>query len=189
MMKSLLFSLAFSFSLAGFSQDKPLSTFTQGAKMQFTGQVNSREIKILITLDSVSSDFTKIGWNVEGYGAGSWIMKKNSLENSKRGVSGNPEPGVDQVLPDEESAFLLSKAQWTSIQNEKKVSHDGVNYTVVTPTENQLFKLGDKGVDAVLLESENKSTRMWIANNPVLPIIMKVEGNPTGVDLTLQSIN
>jgi hypothetical protein len=175
-------------SLSSFSQTKVLPEVKSGTKMQYTAMVNGQEIPVMFSIDSLALDYLKIGWSVEGYGAGAWIMNKKSLQSANSGMGENPEPGVEQVLPDDKAQLVLSKDQWAAAIKDKKVRHNNSDFNIVALPAGGEFKLKDKVVDAIYLETADKSTKMWVLNNPALPLLVKVVGNTNGPDLTLLTI-
>ena len=50
------------------------------------------------------------------------------------------------------------------------------------------FKIGEKPVDVIYLESGDKSSKLWVLNNPALPLMVKIVGNTGGPDFTLLSV-
>jgi len=136
----------------------------------------------------VSATYVKMGWNIEGVGSGGWIMKKNSLENATHGFWDQPIAGSDVDLSDDQSVLILSKAQWQSLQKEKKIALDDQSFGVKMPTEQQLQKLNGKVLDVVMLEAGN-GYRIWVLNNASFPMILKIQGNPRDIDLDLQAID
>ena len=175
-------------SLAAFSQDKVNPAIRQGTKFNYVVHTGGQDYNFSASLDSVSPGYIKLGWAIEGAGSGGWIMKKNSLERATHGYWDQPLPGADVELPDDQNVLMLSKVQWELIQKEKKSVVDDQNFLTKTPTEQQLLRLNGKIVDGILLEAVN-GFRIWVLNNPVFPIILKIEGNPRGIDLELQSID
>jgi hypothetical protein len=188
-MKSLLVGVSLLISGTVFSQAKFLPVVKSGTKMQYMAQVEGQDIPLGISIDSASAEYLKIGWSVEGYGDGSWVMKKKSLENATSGVGENPQPGVETVLPDDKAMLVISKDQWNALQKDKKMTHNGTTYMLGEAGTSNELKIGDKVTDAIYVESENKASKIWILNNASLPIMLKVVGNTNGPDLSVMSIN
>lgn len=188
-MKNILWvPLAF-LSLSAFAQEKFTPVVKQGSKFTYVVHAGGQDFDFLVSIDSASAGYLKLGWEITSLGSGGWIMKQNSLANATNGFWGEPQSGLDTELPDDQNVLTLSKLQWESIQKNKKALLDEVTYVVKVPSEQQLLKIGGKTLDAILLESENGTTRCWILNNPSFPFLLKMEGNPRNIDLDLQSIN
>ena len=175
-------------SIISFSQDKVAPVLKQGSRLTYIVHSGGQDVNFSTSIDSVSPGYLKLGWDIDGLGTGGWVMKKNSLEKATNGYWDQPLPGSDVELPDDQAVLILSKLQWESLQNEKKFVFDQKNFAAKTPSEQQLLKLQGKTVDAIMVEAEN-GFRVWILNNPSYPFILKMEGNPRGIDLDLTSIN
>jgi hypothetical protein len=188
-MKACLLVAGLLISFIGFTQEKVLPKLKGGTKMQYLANVNGQEIPVGFKIDSIAGDYLKIGWSVEGYGEGAWVMKQKSLQSATGSLSENPEPGVELVLPDDKAQLILSKDQLGTVIKDKKLKHNNVEFTVVAPSAENAFKVSDKTVDAIYLESADKSSKLWILNNPALPFILKIVGNTGGPDLTMLSVD
>jgi hypothetical protein len=188
-MKNFFSALFLLVSLSAFAQDKLVPVIKQGSKLTYVVHANGQDLDFFVSIDSASADYLKLGWEISGLGSGGWIMKRNSLAKATNAFWDEPAAGLDTELPDDQTVLTLSKLQWDAIQKEKKTIFDGQPYVVKAPSEQQLLKLGGKTLDAIILQSESGSTRFWILNNPLFPLVLKIEGNPRNVDLDLQSIN
>jgi len=187
-MKKIFFGLSLFVATTSFSQDKYSPAIKQGTKLNFSAMVNGQTYSCVFSLDSLTAAYVKVGWSVDGYGSGGWVMKSKSIESGNRGFWGQPTPGTVEDLADDQVTILFSKAQWDMLQKEQKINFDKQTYTVKTPTEQQHLKISGKTVDAYYLESSNGSTHIWILNNAATPLLLKIEGNTLGADLTLNAV-
>lgn len=186
-MKKLLFVLCLMNAAAAVAQEKVNPVIQKGSKFSYTLYTNGQAIPFSAMVDSLSNDYVKIGWNIEGMGTGGWVMKKQSLENATHGYWNQPTPATDEVLADDITVLILSKAQWAALQQDKKFVYNDLTFTVKAGEQTGL-KAGGKTFDAILAEGNEGKTRLWILNNPAFPALMKVEGNGHGVDLELSNI-
>jgi hypothetical protein len=187
-MKKIIFGLSLLVAASAFAQDKYSPVLKQGTKLNYSAMVNGQNFACVFSLDSMAAGYVKIGWSVDGFGSGGWVMKSKSLESGNRGMWGQPNPGITEDLADDQVVMLFSKAQWDMLQKDKKINFDQQTYTVKTPTDQQQLKISGKAVDAYYLESANGSTHIWILNNAAIPLLLKIEGNTLGADLTLNSV-
>lgn len=172
---------------AAIAQDKVNPVIKKGSKFTYTLYTSGQTIPFTALVDSLGGEYVKIGWTIEGMGSGGWVMKKKSLEGATHGYWNQPTPGTDEELTDETTVLILSKAQWNSLQQDKKFVYNDQTFTVKTGEQGGL-KAGDKTIDAILVEGPGSNARIWILNNPSFPALLKVEGNPHGVDLTINNI-
>jgi hypothetical protein len=187
-MKKLLTLFATIIALGSFAQDKFKPEIKQGTQLTYMVAVQGQELPLLISMDSVTNDYIKMGWNIEQLGKGSWIMKKNSLENAKRAWWEEPMPDAEQEVADEQLVLLLSRSQWKGATTDKKFEYDMQSFTPINPDEKMMLKIDNKVVDALVFQGENGSTRLWVLNDPIRPMILKIEGNTMGPDLSVNSI-
>jgi hypothetical protein len=186
-MGKIIYCLCLLIATAGFAQDKYAPVIKQGTVLHYTVYAEGQNISSTFSFDSVTSNCIKVGWNIDGLGTGSWLMKNKSLDNGTRGFWSQPTPGL-QELGDDQTVLVFSHAQWASLQKDQKINFDGQTYTVKKPTDQQVFKLSDKPVDAFYLENQNGNSRIWVLNNASFPILLKMEGNTVGPDIAINSV-
>lgn len=187
-MKKIVLGICLLLAGSAWAQDKYVPTIKQGTKLGYAAYTNGQTFTLSFSFDSVATGYLKVSWNVDGFGNGSWVMKSKSLESAVKGFWDQPSPGTEQVLPDDHVVLIFSKAQWDQLQKDKKIDFDNQTFTVKTPTEQQQLKIAGKPVDAFFAENANSSTRIWILNNPAFPVMLKIEGNALGADLTISSV-
>jgi hypothetical protein len=187
-MKKITLAFCLLVALSSWAQDKFTPAIKQGTKLNYSAFVDGQTFPCTFSFDSVNTGYLKVGWMVEGFGSGAWIMKSKSLETAIKGFWGQPSPGTQEEVPDDKSILVFSKAQWDMLQKDNKLNFDQQTFTVKTPSEQQQIKLAGKQVDAYLLESANGTTRIWILNNAAFPVLLKIEGNSLGADLVINSV-
>ena len=187
-MKKIILGVCLLVAGSAWAQDKYAPSIKQGTKLAYSAFLNGQTFPCTFSFDSVATGFLKMGWNVEGFGGGTWVMKSKSLESGLKGFWEQPSPGTEQVLADDQTAIVFSKAQWDQLQKDKKIDLDNQSFAVKTPSEQQQLKIAGKPVDALFAENAAGSTRIWILNNAAFPIMLKIEGNNLGADLTINSV-
>lgn len=186
-MKKLLFALLLISSFAGLAQDKFSPPIRKGSKLSYTLFTNGNTIPFSALIDSLGKEYVKLKWNIEGIGTGTWVMKKKSLESATHGYWNQPNPDSEEVLDDDMTVIVLSQAQWNSLQQDKKVTYNDAAFTVKQGDAIPV-RLNGKTVDAIQLDGPGSNVHLWILNNPDFPALLKVEGNPHGVDLEVTNI-
>lgn len=181
---TIVFALAI---LSAHAQKAGFPALKQGSKLTYLVNANGQEIPLVISFDSVTTDYVKLGWDIQGLGSGGWVMKKPSLESAKRWYWDQPMSGMDADIADDQAVLYLSKANWTALQKDKKIEIDQQQLSVATATADQQLKLNGASVDAILLQNESGSTKVWVLNNPTSPILLKIQGNMSGPDLEIRS--
>jgi hypothetical protein len=82
----------------------------------------------------------------------------------------------------------LSRASWASLAKEKKAEIDQQVYNTATQEAGKEFLMDGKQVDALFIQTVNGTSKMWYLNQPDFPILLKIEGNSSGYDLELRSV-
>lgn len=160
----------------------------QGLELEYTIYPMGQVFPCTLRLDSISPGYLSIAWkNVEGRG-GKYIMERTSLDSATTAFWGPPQYGMDVTLDPEMTLLIWSKKLWKELQQNRKVVYDGMLYIQKEAVGNNRLAIDGKPADALFLESENGQTRIWLLNNPELPILLKVERNPFGVDLQIEKI-
>lgn len=170
----------------GFAQ-KVLPEIKKGTQMNYVVH-GQGDVYINLTYDSISPDFVRIGWELDGFGAGNWVMKKASLEKGTRGSWDEPVNGGDMELSDEQTLLLVSREQWKNLKTNGKLEFDMQSYSLAPTGEDQGLALDGKELDVLVLKGENGQSKMWVLNNPDLPVILKIVANTLGPDLEVVSI-
>jgi hypothetical protein len=187
-MKKFLFLLFIVGCMSVKAQQNGLSAIQKGSKLNYIVYVNGDEVPLSVTLDSITTNYVKFGWSIAGYGSGGWIMKKPSLDKGNRNALEQPGLGMDTELRDNEVILLLSRATWASIQSEKKAEIDQQVFNLAKPASDQKLLINGKAVDALFVQNPTSGAKMWILNQPELPILLKIQGNAAGYDIELRSV-
>jgi len=187
-MKKFLFLLFIGACMSAKAQQPGLPAIQKGSKLNYIVYVNGDEVPLSVTLDSITTNYVKFGWTITGYGSGGWIMKKPSLDKGNRNAWEQPGLGMDTELRDNEVILLLSRASWASIKTQKKAEIDQQVFNVATPESGEKLSINGKAVDALFIQNPTSGAKMWILNQPELPILLKIQGNAAGYDIELKSV-
>ncbi len=171
-----------------FSQGKFLPEIKKGVTLNYQVSVNGQVFPIQMKIDSLSSDYSRFSWSMQDGTGGAVINTKNSLESAVKGYWGDLQNGGEQTMPNDQSILLLSKSLWNAIEKDRKFTLDDQQYIVKDQPGGAIFKLKDKAVDVIYAESANGATKVWFLNNPSAPLMLKIEGNPMGIDISVDSI-
>ena len=172
-----------------FSQEKFLPEIKKGVTLNYQVSVNGQLFPIQMKIDSLGPEYSRFNWSMQDGSGGNVINTKNSLESAVKAYWGELQNGSDLTMPNDQSILLLSKSVWNSIQKDKKFTLDDQQYSVKEQPGNAIFKLKDKPINVIYAESANGATRIWLLNNPSAPFMVKMEGNPIGIDINLDSID
>ena len=182
-------AILFSTTILGmFSNAQQTLSIRQDNRLAYNVTVNGQTFPMFAQIDSLSPAYCSLTWNFEDGRSGRFIMEKNSLDNAGYGYWKQPVVGEELVLPASRSVLMLSRTVYSSLIKNKNALFDDYAIAVKPAPADNVFKLQDKIVDALYLESES-GTKIWVLNNPSTPLILKMEGNPFHVNLELIAID
>jgi hypothetical protein len=174
-------------SIVALAQEKPIPEIKKGTTLTYQVSVNGQLFPVTMKVDSLSPDFNKFNWSMQDGNSGYVINTKASLDNAVRAYWSDLRPGEELTMPADQTILVLSRSSWASLQKEKKFKLDEQEFTVKDQPQGATFMLKDKPVNVIYAEAAN-GVKVWILNNTAFPLLLKIEGNPAGVDVSLQSI-
>ena len=75
-MKNIFLAVSTLLSLSAVSQDKLNPAVKQGTKFTYIVHTGGQDYNFSTSLDSVSANYLKMGWNIEGLGSGALSMER-----------------------------------------------------------------------------------------------------------------
>jgi hypothetical protein len=186
MKKTSILSLLFLTIVSLKAQEKP--KVVTNTKLQYSVTVQGRTFPIFFRIDSLSATRLTLSWSYEDGRSGRFIATQPSIDSATFGYYNPPIDAEELVLPGKQHLLCVSKLVFSSLQKNGKAVFDGANVQLKSSVADKVFKLQEKFIDVLHLESES-GAKIWILNNAVTPIIVKIENNPAGVDLELTAID
>lgn len=167
-------------SASSFAQN--ILTFKEGSTLNYDVNYGGQFVVFALTIKSMG-DPIKMDWDVQGTG-GTYEMTKKGFDN---GSSFNTQPVQGGVarLTDDETFCVISQSAFKSLTATKSFTYGGVTYTA---KETGAYKFKDSTADDFYAVSADGKTEMWILNNPTFPVLLKIKGNPNGVDFAVSEV-
>ncbi|MBC7851496.1 MAG: hypothetical protein H7Y31_17260 [Chitinophagaceae bacterium] len=183
-MKMLIVVLAMFLAMSAEAQKKGIDIRT-GTTLEYMVYPGGQVFPMIITVDSSSNEYVRLAWTNSVGRGGKYILTRASLDSATTAFWGPPQYDEDVVLDPNVSLLFFSRRQWNELIGSGKVEFDGAKYAWRDAVGNKALLINNVRVDAIYLESENSSARIWILNNAKYPMILKIENNPMGVDLEI----
>lgn len=161
---------------------------TTGTKLQYSVSVAGQAFPIFFRVDSLSATQLILTWSYEDGRSGRFVATKSSMDSATFGYYNPPVDAEEVVLPGNQQLLCVSKLVFSGLQKNGKAVFDGANVIVKPSSRENTFRLLDKFIDVLYLESES-GAKIWILNNANTPMILKIENNPAGVDVELTRID
>jgi hypothetical protein len=166
------------------AQYKPIK---QGASLHYLVSVNNGDILFDILADSVSENHVALSYHSHQSGNnGTWRMHKTALDSAVTGFWEAPQDGAMLDFEESQLVLLLSKKCLREIHQTNMTTYDGVLYHRID--NNKPFVIKEGQLNTICLESSGGSPKIWVLDNPQMPLIVKIEGNPYMVNIELQSV-
>jgi hypothetical protein len=159
-----------------------------GTTIEYEINAQGQTFPMYLTIASIGEDGIVFDYNIAGSMTGKFINSKANLE---KGVTMNwdkPAPGEERKLPDDQTIAMVSRTFLAELKKNKTAKYDGIDLTQKEIKQGEEIMSGDKTVDAVYMESSDGATKYWVLNNEKYPILLKVEGLPSGISLVLKEI-
>jgi hypothetical protein len=167
-----------------FSQERPF-VIQQGSTLDYIVHVSAGDVPVSAVLTRASEDEVIFSWIMHS-GAGIFRVQRASLDSARHGYWDPPVDGEDLKLDDSRCLLQLSKACWKDIQLNRPMAFGSARYMVLK--RNVPYRTASNTVDCLYLETEDGHSSLWVANNENLPMILKTEGNPDGINVELVSV-
>lgn len=184
MKRSVVVVLLFFIAARSFSQSKQF-VIGQGSTLDYLVHTPNGDVPVSAVLSIVSDEEVRFDWIMHQF-TGRFRTAKASLDSARRGYWNPPVDGEDLTLDNSQCLLQLSKACWKDIQLNRLMVFGSARYVVAK--RSVPYEAGSHTIDCLYLESENGLSMLWVANNEKLPMILKTEGNPDGVNVELITV-
>ena len=125
----------------------------------------------------------KLDWLMTKSGAqfsGSFVMTGKALQSADKLSFAQPAPGQVVTLSDQETFGLLSAAALQTLKDDGAVTCSGVTYNLVDDASKAM------GLRLLHVRDSYEGGEMWVLDCPSLPVIWKMQGNPLGINWTVE---
>jgi hypothetical protein len=158
----------------------------QGTVIQMEALAQGQIYPMVLTVATATEDELVFAFDVMGSLTGKFINGKGNFEKGVRFNWDEPFAGEERKVPDDQTLLVISRTALKDLKSNKKCSfNDQVLVQKELPAADTI-SLNGVEVDIIYAESEDGSTKYWILNNDLFPILMKLSGNPGGIDLQVK---
>ena len=177
-------------SLAGFSQSaKTNPELKPGLALEYEILAQGQSIPLIMKIASINDAELIFDYDMSnGAVVGKFVNTKGNLE---KGVSLNwdqPVPGEERRLDDSQTLGMVSRTFLKSLKDQKKGQYDGMEFALKPVPAGKEINIGGKDYDVTYAETQDGGTRMWILNNDLYPVLLKIEGTAAGIDMIIKDI-
>jgi hypothetical protein len=159
-----------------------------GTIIEYELDAQGQTLPLFLKISSIGEDGIVYEYDMTNGMAGKFINSKINLEKGNSLNWDQPVPGEERKLADNQTIAILSRTFLKELLLNKKSNYDGMELMLKDQPKGTEFVAGGKELDVVFAESSDGSTRYWILNNADFPILMKIDGNPAGINLICKDI-
>lgn len=163
-----------------------LKDIKQGTIIQMDASTQGQIYPLVLTVTSISSDELVFSYDIMGSMTGKFINGKGNFEKGVRFNWDEPITGEERRVPDEQTLLVFSRTALKDLKTNKKCTFNDQALVVKDLQAGQELSIGGSQIDVVYAESEDGSTKYWILNNDAYPVLMKLTGNPGGIDIEVK---
>ena len=159
-----------------------------GTVLEYEVDAQGQTLPLFLKIASIGEDGIVYDYDLQNGMAGKFINSKLNLEKGASLNWDQPVPGEERRLADNQTIAMLSRTFLKELKQNKKSSYDGMELFLKDVPKGSDIVAGGKEIDAVYAASADGATGYWILNNDAFPLLLKLSGNPGGVNLTLKDI-
>lgn len=159
-----------------------------GTVLEYEVDAQGQTLPLFLKIASIGEDGIVYDYDLQNGMVGKFVNSKLNLE---KGVSLNwdqPVPGEERKLADNQTIAVLSRTFLKELKQNKKSFYDGIELVLKDVPKGSEILAGGKEIDAVYAESTDGGTGYWILNNDAFPLLLKLSGNPGGINLAFKDI-
>jgi hypothetical protein len=165
-------------------ESKPIG---KGSTLEYAVTPYHSFVNASLFIEQLAADSISMRWSIKHL-SGRRVMSKNSIETGTLGYWAPPYNGENMVLPEQQTLFCISRSSFAALKEKGEMEFDGQVLEMIYTYNQLIYEAGGKKIPAIRAENIGGTTRIWIADDPFFPVILKLEGNPFHVDFELLDV-
>lgn len=175
----------FSVLFAG-AQTAKIKDIKVGTVIKLDVNTQGQTYPLTLTTSSVTADELVFSFDLMGSMSGKFINGKGNFEKGIRFNWDQPFASEERTVPDDQTLLVISRTVLKELKTNKKSAFNDQTLLLKDLPTGQELSIGGTQIDVVYAESEDGGTKYWILNNDAYPVILKLSGNPAGIDVELK---
>jgi hypothetical protein len=159
-----------------------------GTVLEYEVDAQGQTLPLFLKIASIGEDGIVYDYDLQNGMVGKFVNSKLNLE---KGISLNwdqPVPGEERKLADNQTIAILSRTFLKELKQNKKSFYDGIELLLKDVPKGSEIVAGGKEIETIYAESADGGTGYWILNNDAFPLLLKLTGNPGGINLAFKDI-
>ncbi len=159
----------------------------EGTQLTYSINLNGQVFDYGIQLISGGEAYL-LKWTSPDGNSGWYSMPESAFENGNRAFWGPAESFDTTRLENDQTIACFSKAFYQELVSKKSAIYDGIKFILKESADAKIFKLENNLVDAIHAISEDGVTKVWLLNDPEVPLLLEMSGNKYGPDAVLKGV-
>lgn len=185
-----LFTLLFlSIAMGTHAQSKPSKLPVKpGLLLEYEVIAQGQSMPLTMKVATVNDAEIILDYDFMGTTTGKFVNTKDNLEKGSFLNWDQPIAGEERRLGEDQTIGMVSRKFLKDLKSSKKGSYDGMDFMLKAVPKGEEIVIDGKTIDAVYAENASGSTRMWILNDDIYPVLLKITGTAAGIDMIVKSI-
>lgn len=185
-MKRFIFTLLF-ISIVFASKAQQSFVIKQGSVIGYTLRLHGQQVAFAITVTRLA-DSVVLDWKMRNTTGGTYIIQPNAVNKANKLNFVQPEPDTRVTLPPNQTFFFISKVAFQNLLQKHSFEYDNTTYDLKNNDKPETLVVDGKKLEVLHVAARNETTEYWILNNPNLPLICRITGNPLEVDVEINAL-
>jgi hypothetical protein len=159
-----------------------------GTIIEYEVDAQGQTLPLMLKIASIGEDGLVYDYDIQNGMVGKFINSKLNLEKGNSLNWDQPVPGEERKLAENQTIAMLSRTFLKELKQNKKSTYDGLELILKEVPKGSEILSGGKEIETVYAESADGGTGYWILNNDAFPLLLKLSGNPGGINLICKDI-
>jgi hypothetical protein len=158
----------------------------QGSIIGYNLKLHGQTVAMALTVTRLS-DSVVLDWKIRNTATGRYIFLPDAVLKANKLNFVQPEPNTTIMLSDQ-TFFFISKQAFSDLVKQRSYKYDNTIYDLKGNGKPETITVDGKVISVLHVAARNETTEYWILNNPDLPLLCRITGNPLEVDTEITSL-
>ena len=163
------------------------SVVKQGSIIGYNLRLHGQQVAFALTVSRLT-DSVVLNWKMRNTTSGAYIIVPHAVKKADKLNFMQPEADRTVTLPPNQTFFFISQAAFQNLLQKRSFEYDNTVYDLKDSGQRSTITVDGKELDVLHVAARNETTEFWILNNPLLPLICRITGNPLEVNMEINSL-
>ncbi len=159
-----------------------------GTVLEYELDAQGQTLPLFLKISAIGVDGIVFDYDLQNGMTGKFLNTKINLEKGNSLNWDQPIPGEERKLADNQTIAMLSRTFLKELLQNKKAIYDGIELWLKDIPKGSEIVSGGNELDAIYATTADGNVQYWVLNNDDFPILLKISGNPGGINLVCKDI-